>query len=69
MMFIIAPNCGHEEHIFGEGGAKKLAQQYNIAMLGHIPLDIHIREMTDNGNQRLFKRLIVLMQKHFNPLH
>ena len=43
------PQCGHEERIFGEGAAAKLVQQYHLAMLGSIPLDIHIREMTDNG--------------------
>lgn len=41
--------CGHEEAIFGTGGAKKLAEEYQIALLGSIPLDIHIREMTDSG--------------------
>jgi ATP-binding protein involved in chromosome partitioning len=43
------PQCGHEEHIFGEGGAEKLATQFNVAMLGSIPLNIQIREMTDSG--------------------
>jgi ATP-binding protein involved in chromosome partitioning len=43
------PECGHEERIFGEGGAKKLAQMYQLALLGAIPLDRQIREMTDGG--------------------
>lgn len=42
--------CGHEEYIFGAGGAKKLAEQYGLSLLGAIPLDIRIREMTDNGH-------------------
>lgn len=42
--------CGHEERIFGEGGALKLAQQYGVSVLGAIPLDIRIREMTDSGH-------------------
>jgi len=42
--------CGHEEKIFGEGGAKKLAQEYHLNLLGSLPLDIRIREMTDSGH-------------------
>lgn len=44
------PQCGHEERIFGAGGAMKLAQQYGFGLLGTIPLDMRIREMTDSGN-------------------
>ena len=44
------PQCGHEERVFGQGGATKLAQEYEFPMLGAIPLDIRIREMTDSGN-------------------
>jgi ATP-binding protein involved in chromosome partitioning len=43
------PQCGHEEKIFGEGGGLKLSQEYGLAMLLSIPLDIRIREMTDSG--------------------
>ncbi len=43
------PHCGHEEAIFGEGGAAKLARQYGVNVLGAIPLAISIREMTDSG--------------------
>lgn len=44
------PKCGHEEHLFGDGGGEKLAEQYGLNTLGAIPLDIRIREMTDSGN-------------------
>lgn len=43
------PHCGHEEKIFGEGGGKKLAQEFDLTMLPSIPLDLSIREMTDSG--------------------
>jgi ATP-binding protein involved in chromosome partitioning len=45
----ICSSCGHEEHIFGEGGGSKMAEQYGVQMLGSLPLDIHIREETDSG--------------------
>jgi len=43
------PQCGHEEAIFGTGGAKKLAEDYGLTLLGSLPLAIQIREMTDSG--------------------
>lgn len=43
-------HCGHQERIFGEGGGKSLAQQYETPLLGTIPLSLAIREMTDSGN-------------------
>ncbi len=46
----ICSNCGHEEHIFGAGGAAKMCADYNVDLLGALPLDISIREQTDNGN-------------------
>jgi len=49
MSIHICSNCGHEEHIFGEGGGKAMAEQYGIQLLGALPLDIHIREETDGG--------------------
>lgn len=45
----ICSQCGHEEHIFGEGGGQSMAQQYGVELLGSLPLDIRIREQTDSG--------------------
>ncbi len=45
----ICSNCGHAEHIFGAGGGASMAKQYNIDLLGSLPLDIAIREGVDNG--------------------
>ena len=49
MSIHICSKCGHAEHIFGEGGGKAMAEQYNIPFLGALPLDIHIREQADSG--------------------
>lgn len=43
------PKCGTEANIFGEGGAQKLAKEYDLGVLGAIPLDASIREQTDQG--------------------
>jgi ATP-binding protein involved in chromosome partitioning len=45
----ICSSCGHEEHIFGSGGGERMAQQYSVPFLGSLPLDMQIREQTDNG--------------------
>lgn len=45
----VCSQCGHEEHIFGAGGAEKLATQYQVDLLGSLPLDIKIREQADSG--------------------
>lgn len=42
-------NCGHTEPIFGTGGGEKMCQDYNVELLGALPLDIKIREHTDAG--------------------
>jgi ATP-binding protein involved in chromosome partitioning len=44
------PQCGHEAAIFGQGGAAKLAQEYQLNLLGAVPLAIEMREMTDSGH-------------------
>jgi len=42
-------NCGHVEHLFGEGGGQRMAAQYGVPLLGSLPLDIAIREQGDAG--------------------
>ncbi len=49
MSIHICSNCGHEEHIFGEGGGQRMSEQYDVDFLGALPLDIRIREETDGG--------------------
>ena len=45
----ICSNCGLEEAIFGEGGADKIAEDFDTRLLGRLPLDARIREQTDSG--------------------
>ena len=49
MSIHICSKCGNEEHIFGEGGGKAMAEQYGVQLLGALPLDIDIRQETDSG--------------------
>jgi len=45
----VCTNCGHEEAIFGEHGAQKMADDYSLDVLGEIPLEMSIRELADSG--------------------
>ena len=45
----VCSKCGHEEAIFGAHGAAKMAQDYNLDVLGEIPLEMAIRELADSG--------------------
>jgi ATP-binding protein involved in chromosome partitioning len=45
----VCSKCGHAEHIFGEGGAQRMAARNGVEILGSLPLDIRIREQADSG--------------------
>jgi ATP-binding protein involved in chromosome partitioning len=45
----ICSNCGHTEHIFGAGGGARMAEEYDVKLLGELPLDARIREEADGG--------------------
>lgn len=45
----VCSNCGHAEHVFGEGGGQRMAAQYGVPLLGSLPLEIGIREQGDAG--------------------
>ena len=49
MSTFFCPNCGHESHIFGHGGARETATKLGTDFLGEIPLHIAIRETSDGG--------------------
>ena len=49
MSYHVCPKCGHESHIFGEGGAEKMCRDYGTELLGELPLDESIRSQADSG--------------------
>ena len=49
MSMYICPNCGHEAHIFGHGGAALEAADAGVPFLGAIPLSLPVREQADAG--------------------
>lgn len=50
MAYFTPPDAPEKKyHIFGEGGATRLAQEMGVPVLGEIPLEMPIREAGDNG--------------------
>jgi ATP-binding protein involved in chromosome partitioning len=49
MALHVCPQCGHESHIFGEGGGARMSKDYGTELLGQLPLDAEIRAQTDSG--------------------
>jgi ATP-binding protein involved in chromosome partitioning len=45
--------CGHNEAIFGAGGAAKISAEYGVEFLGGLPLTMSIREHADSGKPTL----------------
>src|SRR5262249_3174911 len=49
MSYFVAPDTGVRYAIFGEGGGKKVADEYGIPLLGQLPLDPETRKGGDEG--------------------
>jgi ATP-binding protein involved in chromosome partitioning len=49
MSWYICPQCGHEHHVFGHGGAQRAAERLGVPFLGAIPLEEDIRVESDRG--------------------
>lgn len=45
----VCSGCGAHSHIFGKGGAAKLAGEFNVPVLGHVPLDMAAMEGGERG--------------------
>jgi ATP-binding protein involved in chromosome partitioning len=45
----VCTKCGHEEPLFGSGGGERMAAEYEVELLGSLPLDLRIRQQTDGG--------------------
>ena len=49
MSTFICPKCGHEEHIFGDGGVRQEAKKQGLPFLGDLPLSVEVRLAGDGG--------------------
>ena len=49
MSYFQCKKCGEREYVFSQEGGQRLADSYNVPLIGSLPLDISIREHADNG--------------------
>lgn len=49
MSVFVCPHCATPSHIFGHGGARRMAEQLGAPFLGEIPLELSVRETSDSG--------------------
>ncbi len=45
----VCSQCGHEEALFGSEGGSELAKEYEVPLLGRMPLELVVREAADTG--------------------
>ncbi|GGA70114.1 iron-sulfur cluster carrier protein [Neiella marina] len=49
MSFHACTNCGHHDYLFGKDGGKRIADLYDVPLLGALPLDRQIGDDVDAG--------------------
>jgi ATP-binding protein involved in chromosome partitioning len=49
MSYFECAHCDDKTYIFGQGGAEKLATEFNVPLLGEMPLLPKVREQLDQG--------------------
>jgi ATP-binding protein involved in chromosome partitioning len=49
MSFYLCPSCGNTDDIFGTEGGLKLAERYQVPVLGQLPLQSALRQQADSG--------------------
>jgi ATP-binding protein involved in chromosome partitioning len=65
MSSFCCPTCNHVTPIFGHGGARLEAETRGIPFLGEIPLDIQIRETSDDGRPIVATEPDSIHAKHY----
>lgn len=50
MSYFVPPDMPEKRyHIFGEGGGRSVAQEFNVPFLGELPIDMRVRKGADEG--------------------
>jgi ATP-binding protein involved in chromosome partitioning len=49
MSGFVCPHCGEITDLFGRGGGEKTAEALGAPFLGHVPMQISLREGSDTG--------------------
>ncbi|MDY7082939.1 MAG: Mrp/NBP35 family ATP-binding protein [Halobacteria archaeon] len=54
MSEFVCPDCDSSHDVFGSGGGEKLAEEFDLPLLGQIPLDPKVRTASDSGKPFVF---------------
>src|SRR5437762_10383542 len=68
MSYFLAPDTGTRYNIFGEGGGRRLAEEYGIPLLAQLPLDLETRVGGDEGSPITVRRPDSSQAKAFRDL-
>jgi ATP-binding protein involved in chromosome partitioning len=68
MSYFAAPDTGTRYHIFGEGGGKRIADEYGVPLLAQLPLDPETRLGGDEGSPITVRRPDSPQAKAFRDL-
>ena len=49
MSYLVCPDCGREIPLFGQGKTQAAAQAHGLKVLGRMPIDPQLAELTDQG--------------------
>ncbi len=55
MSYAICPDCGKQIKVFGESHVDQIAENYQLPVLGQIPIDPKLSAASDSGNIELFE--------------
>ena len=47
MSYLVCSSCGHQAHVFSQGGGRQVAEQFQVPLLGEIPL---LRDIVSSGD-------------------
>jgi ATP-binding protein involved in chromosome partitioning len=68
MSGFVCPHCSAIIDLFGSGGGKKLADDYNLPFLGSIPIDIDAPILGDRGKPIVLEKPDCEVTKSFNSI-
>lgn len=55
MSYLICPNCDEHINIFGKDGGKELCKEFDLKLLGSIPMEIGLQQVEDKGENWIKK--------------
>ena len=64
----ICTACGHEEAIFGQGGGQQMARDFDLPLLGKLPLTMEVRASLDAGQPTVVQNPDSPMASSFRAL-